>query len=165
MDTFARLLCNTSSINNIYSSNHTLERLSPWQRSWYDLDSLLDMNREANKSNVAIKKMLKYHPNIIDMEPFFEWDIEGDGERNLKALPFIIAWLERAQETVASEFELSYNPATADDWRRVYGNIHKMKLSAIYQFSQAMPLLFVPASHIKDFKGNQNKRKRDIKCE
>ena len=162
-DIFCRLLCNKSSITSIHSSNHTLERLSPWQRSWYDLDSLLDMNREANKSNVAIKKMLKYHPNIIDMEPFFEWDIEGDGERNLKALPFIIAWLERAQEAVASEFELSYNPATTDDWRRVYGNIHKMKLSAIYQFAQAMPLMFVPASHVKggDKIGGTNKRKWD----
>ena len=167
VDTFARLLCNTSSINNIYSSNHTLENLYPWQVG-YELRSLLNMNREADKSHVAIKKILKYHPSI-DTEPFFEWNMEGEGERNLKALPYVIDWFDRARIAVSrSEFKLSHNSAivaATDYWREVYGNIHKMKLSAIYQFSQAMPLLFVPASHIKDFKGNQNKRKRDIKCE
>ena len=38
-----------------------------------------------------------------------------------------------------------------------------MKLSAIYQFAQAMPLMFVPASHVKggDKIGGTNKRKWD----
>ena len=50
-----------------------------------------------------------------------------------KALPYVIAWFEKAEEAVAGEEEWSYN-------------IEERKLSAIYQFAQAMPLLFVPAS-------------------
>ena len=56
------------------------------------------MNRDANKRHVAIRKILRYHPNI-DMEPFFEWDLEEEeeGEQTLKALPFVIDWFERAK--------------------------------------------------------------------
>ena len=78
-----------------------------------------------------------------NMEPFFEWNMEGEGERDLKALPYIIEWFERAQGAVAW-FERA--------------KVDERKLSAMYQFAKAMPLLFVPASHIK--RGN-NKRKRD----
>ena len=106
----------------------------PHERSFTgtNLASLLQLNMGPNKSHVAIKKILKYHPNI-DMEPLFDWDMEGGDERNLKALPYVIAWFEKAEEAVADEEESSYN-------------IEGRKLSAIYQFAQAMPLLFVPAS-------------------
>ena len=137
VDIFARFLCNTSSINSIYSSNHTLEKLKLHPVQWHwrgDLAHLLHLNRSTNKSHVAIKKILNFHPNI-DMAPFFEWNTEGEGERDLKALPFVIAWFERAGEAVAGdEGEDSYN-------------IDKRKLSAIYQFAQAMPLLFVLSGH------------------
>ena len=80
------------------------------------------------------------------MEPFFEWNMEGEGERDLKALPYIIAWFERVHEVVVYDV----------DAETLWYEVVKRKLSAIYQFAQAMPLLFVPASHIK---GNENKRK------
>ena len=44
-------------------------------------------------------------------------------------------------------------------WEESY-NIGERKLSAIYQFAKAMPLLFVPVPHGK---GGDNKRKRDHK--
>ena len=90
MDAFSEVLCNTSSIDKIYASNHTLECLMLSQHRGNELVSLLNLNECANKSHVAIKKILKYHPNI-DMEPFFEWNMKGEGEPDLKALPFIIA--------------------------------------------------------------------------
>ena len=135
------LLCNTSSINDTYASNHTLENtgLSYPER----LEFLLDLNKDTNKSHVAIKKILKHHPKI-DMEPLFDWDAE-EGEQNLKALPYVIAWFGRARAAVADDDE-SYN-------------VEEKKLSAIFQFAKAMPLLFVPASHIK--KDDNKKRKRD----
>ena len=91
--------------------------------------AFLRLNEDANKSHVAMKKILKYHLHI-DMEPFFEWNTEGEGERDLKALPYIMAWFERAKEAVAEEERESLG-------------IEEKKLSAMYQFSQAMPLLFV----------------------
>ena len=81
-----------------------------------------------------MKKILKYHPNI-DMSPLFEWDL--DGEQTLKALPYVVDWFERAEEAVAG-----------DEDREDY-QIEKKKLSAIFQFAKAMPLLCVPETHIK----------------
>ena len=127
----AKLICNTASIRDTYSSNHTLEHLVLPQRTAVQETqfAFLRLNEDANKSHVAMKKILKYHLHI-DMEPFFEWNTEGEGERDLKALPYIMAWFERAKEAVAEEERESLG-------------IEEKKLSAMYQFSQAMPLLFV----------------------
>ena len=72
---FCRALCNTSSVNDTYRSNHTLKELVlSDEQEEQDVDHLatvLDLNKGTDKSHVAIKKILKYHPNI-DMEPLFE---------------------------------------------------------------------------------------------
>ena len=88
------------------------------------------------------KKILQNYPNI-DVESLFEWDVEG--EQTLKALPYVIDWSERTKVAVA------------DDGKE-YG-IEERKLSAIFQFAKAMPLLSVPASHCN---GNDKKRKREL---
>ena len=107
-----------------------------------DIRSLLGMNRGTNnKSHVAMKKILRYHPNI-DISPMFEWDSKG--EQTLKALPYVVAWFERAQEAVTSDEGVHYG-------------IHAKKLSSIFQFARAMPLLFVPVSQNKV---DDKKRKR-----
>ena len=69
-ETFFRLLCNTSSIIDTYASNHTLCEICFGARP-ADSKALLEMNRGANKKDVAIKKILIYHPNM-DMKPLFE---------------------------------------------------------------------------------------------
>ena len=139
-DDFSKLLCNTSSVNSIYFSNHTLEKLklSRDGRIGQKLSFFLLLNEDTNKGRVAIKKILEYHPNI-DMEPLFVLNVEGEDERDLKALPHV-TWFERAAVAGGS------------------GNVDQMKLSAIYQFARAMPLLFVPASHVKL---DNKKRKMD----
>ena len=91
-----------------------------------------------------MKKILKHHPNI-DMEPHFDWDADED-EQNLKALPYVIAWFDKARAAVADDDDESYN-------------IEEKKLSAIFQFAKSMPLLFVPTSDIK--KDVNKKRKRE----
>jgi hypothetical protein len=135
-DIFARVLCNkSSSLNSIYSSNHTLQELNLDQRrDEHMLARLLKMNKGTDKSHVAIKKILMYHPNI-DMEPLFGWNTEGEGERDLKALPHVIAWFDRAT-----------NAVVGDDMQRE--DLDKGKLYTIYQFARAMPLLFVPTERI-----------------
>ena len=143
-NTFSKLLCNKSSINSIYLSNHTLEELYLPQLS--QLAYLSDLNKNRNKSHVAMIKILQYNRNI-DMEPFFEWNTEGEGERDLKALPYVVAWFDKAGEMAAREGIQCYH-------------VDRRKLSAIYQFATSMPFLFVPASHVKV---EGKKRKRDIK--
>ena len=143
---FKNVICDTSSIDATYSSNHTLRQLlnDCWEYQEendeslpQDLVELLNMNRYNSPSDAARLKIIQYHHNI-DMEPFFEWGSED--ERSLKALPFVVAWFDKAEEA-----------GGADD-------IGKKKLSSIYQFAQAMPLMFVPTFHIK---GGDNKRKRE----
>ena len=101
------------------------------------------MNKNTNKSHVVIKKILKYHSNI-DMEQLFEWDSE-EGEQNLKALPYVISWFDRAKVTVATNAEVNDeddgDSADSDNEEESY-NIDGKKLSAIYQFAMAMPTLF-----------------------
>ena len=149
---FPMLLCNTSSINHTYLSNHTLQELYVEDRE-KQLAPLLQLNKGIDKSYVAIKKILRSHPNI-DMEPLFELDME-EGERSLKALPYVIAWFEKAAEAVASDNGVvAWFSSDEDNFSY---DVEERKLSAIYQFARAMPLLFVPASHVK---GDDKKRNR-----
>ena len=138
MDILSKVLCDTSSINAAYSSNHTLQQIVFSFRSSSVCSYLLGLNaRDANKRNVAMKKILKYHPNI-NMEPLFEFE---KGERTLKGLPCVIDWFEEAKTVTDGGDAL----------------VDQQKLSAIYQFALAMPLLFIPTEHTK---GRDIKRKR-----
>ena len=118
---FSKILCDTSSVNNTFLSNHTLESLGVDAVSLpSDVASSLDLNRSSeDKKEVAIKKIIKHHRDF-DMQPFFEWD--------LKVLPIAIKWFERAR-------------SIEDIDETVIG---KNKLGAIYQFIRAMPEVFEP---------------------
>ena len=128
-DAFVELLCNTSSIMDTYHSNHTLHTvLAPLGMK---VNYLSQLNKERNKRHVAIKKILQYHPNI-DMTPLFKLVIE-EGEQNLKALPYVITLFENAMSMTVLPREIF--------------NVHqikRIKLSTIFQFARAMPILFAP---------------------
>jgi len=148
---FTRLVCNTSSISATFCSNHTLTSLLadsiyyPWSTTYVFndeyLSNLLSLNGGTNKSNVAIKKILQHR--VIDMAPLFQLDSED--EWSLKLLPYAIAWFERARKAVSNDIFLP--PQTKRELRT-------RRLAAIYQFTQAMPMLFVP-------KVEDKKRKRE----
>ena len=142
-DSFCKSLCNTSNINSIHSSNHTLEELkiTDDRDVGSKLLSLLLTNEMTNKTHVAIKKILRYLPNI-DMKPFFKLD--GGDEDNPKALPYIIGWFDIAREVVC-----------LDDYDY---QAEEKKLSSLYQFARSMPLMFVPSSHNRV---DDKKRKRE----
>jgi len=151
-DEFCRALCNTSSINDIYSSNHTLETIHIQQDKGDKLNSLLAMNASTkNKRCVAIKKILLYHPHNFDMEPLFDLSLEEDDSgQDLKALPHVISWFKTAREAIRTYY---------NGGNMFVNDLKRRKLSAIYQFVNTMPMLFIPASHDK---GGDKKRKRSI---
>ena len=63
LDAFSQVLCDTSSVNSTYLSNHTLEEVRiNWQT--YPFSTYLEMNAASDKSRVAIKKILRHHSNI-----------------------------------------------------------------------------------------------------
>ena len=122
---FSGLLCNPSTANSTFLSNHTLHTINGCEGTnvpsfWSALKPLLTLNARSNKKEVAIIKILQTH-NDFDMMPFFEWEF--------KVLPLMIDWFERAS---AIFMPRGFEP-----------NIGPRKLSCIYQFVRGMPLLYV----------------------
>ena len=119
---FTKLICDSSSINSTFQSNHTFSYLGVISRT-NPLRSLLALNERDNKKEVAMIKILQHH-NDFDMMPFFEWEF--------KVLPLMIDWFDRA--SAIPRMSVSFG-------RR----IRRGKLSSIYQFIRGMPLLYVEA--------------------
>ena len=122
----ARSLCDTSSINQTYLSNHTLERVYPPHDPPEGNEmsplppakvlELLAMNSDSNKKRVATKKILSYHREF-DMKPFFEWE-------KFEVLPFVVKWFDDAEERMDNDME---------------SIIDTRKLDSVYQFARGMP--------------------------
>ena len=120
-DAFAHILCNTTSIDSIYSSNHTLRNVSS-PSTISDLQHLLDLNYNENKADVARQKILQFHfteennlQEFVDME--------------LAVLPQALSWIGR---DVTSQ--------NGNLWRAIGRNI--LGFSLMYRSLQSMPSLF-----------------------
>ncbi|KAL9178491.1 hypothetical protein ACHAXT_001829 [Thalassiosira profunda] len=119
---FSTVLCDATSANSTFLSNHTLQCLES-RRRWSlplprNLEISLRLNHDSVKKRVALTKILN-HQDDIDMQPLFEWD--------LKVLPSVIQWCERA----------AYYWIESQECNR------KRKLEAIYQFIRGMPNLTI----------------------
>jgi hypothetical protein len=144
---FSKLLCDTSSVSNIYASNHTLQAIgySSCQRS-DELEQLLALNGLTDK-HAAIQKILKYHPDL-DVGPFLrdEWE--------LKLLPLVMSWFERIRGIYISQALRNaprlgprYDTGRAERIRKISveseEEIEKRQLSTMYNFVRGMPLVAI----------------------
>ncbi len=121
---FSKLLCDTSSVNNTYLSNHTLVEIGDYGRGVpSDLAKYLKFNRAPHQFT-AIRKILYSHPDI-DMEPLLRW--------KLKCLPQVVSWLEKVK--TCWSWNLFYYLKESTE------SIKCRQLSAIYKFVRGMPLL------------------------
>ena len=84
----ANVLCNKSSLESIYNSNHTVMKVVRGNIN-HDLESHLRMNENDNKHEVARQKILKYH--FADGEE----NVEEFVEMELAIIPYAIAWMGR----------------------------------------------------------------------
>ena len=94
---FSNIICNKTSLSSIYTSNHKLQQFyagmfSENERPKDHLVSLLELNQNDNKQEVARQKLIRYYfsnddGGIIKVEEFV--DIE------LEVLPHAIAWAGR----------------------------------------------------------------------
>ena len=140
----AKVLCNPSSINATYLSNHTLMGLESEGQTMQNIPSILrkwlKMNKRTNMKKIAMGKILCYHKHL-SMKPFFEWD--------LKMLPIAIKWFD----TAMSLFK------RVDSLQR----IRKRKLSSTYEFVRMFPMFFVPVppKHGRKRKHNMLTRSRN----
>ena len=119
---FSKLLCDISSVNKTYLSNHTLETIHGIPRGHdSDINANLGVNRgnSGDKEFIAMAKILHVH-NHFNMQPFFEWEF--------KVLPLMIDWFEKAD---------SFN------YNIVEEKTKRMKLEAVYEFIKEFPMLYV----------------------
>eukprot|EP00984_Skeletonema_dohrnii_P014715 scaffold6228_cov144-Skeletonema_dohrnii-CCMP3373.AAC.5 len=135
---FLKLICNSSSPNGIYLSNHTLSLLS-----WCDnragrvvkkkILNCLAINKKCDAQNAAKFKIM-YLFLDLDMVPLFQW--------NLKFLPLVKSWFD----TIT---------APNDDF---VASIRNRKLSATYKFVKGMPALIVSVFRHSDSAALENQR-------
>ena len=139
-EVYCNLVCDTSNgIDSIYSSHHTIEEMRfSHSNGKYEigprLRSLLDINSIADKYHVAKLKVILFSSNI-DMSVLFEVGGGEDGERTIKALPHVVDTFDSASEAIRTNSKLSHRNEYIE-------TVDKRKLSAIYQFTKAMPTLF-----------------------
>jgi Ran GTPase-activating protein (RanGAP) involved in mRNA processing and transport len=114
---FSKLLCDKTSVNSTYFSNHTLLLIGAFDTP-SDIEDYLKLNK-PHKQASAICKILRSHPDI-DVTPLFEF--------NLMCLPLVVAWFEKAKLYLGEVNE----PA------EVFTN---RQLSAVFKFIRGMPLL------------------------
>ena len=131
------LLCDPSSVNATFLSNHALQYIAEDTNTNANaiLEPLLGLNARNDKKEVATIKILQSHDDF-DMLPFFEWEF--------KVLPLILGWLERAS---AYRMPRGFEP-----------NVDERKLSTIYQFVRGMPVLYVETrlrKELEDIKEEQ----------
>ena len=127
-----------------YSQDEFYEEPFPWDYDprKHDMNAYLQINQIANKSHVAMHKILLQHPDM-DMKPLFE--------RGLELLPYVVEWFEKVKdmptETVIDErINLEDERVVVWDVEIGTGNLYNRKLSAIFKFAKSMPLLFVPGN-------------------
>ncbi len=130
MEAFSKLLCDTSSINNVYSSNHTLEVIGNveyvQEPKHEDVRRYLALNRNSTKLEprqrpiIPMCKILIHYPDLADMKPFFQW--------KLKFLPLVAAWFQKAS-------------ATRTYFKESVEAFECRELSAMYKFIRGVPLL------------------------
>ena len=123
---FTKALCDTSSVNNTYLSNHTL--IEFWNGYIEVLDDLLPQNLarylELNRrysQHAARCKILMSHAHL-DMAPLLDCDWE------LKLLPSVINWFERAKTCTA--LSIGENPILGESDEVFESRI----LTALYEF-------------------------------
>ncbi len=132
---FSRLLCDDSSINNTYQSNHTLEHIGDNYRwasipgrvfrqfcsrgNFHGIPSkvakYLKMNKKYSVKDAARIKIAKKYPDI-PVEVFFQY--------KLKLLPFLVSWFGGFKAPKCH-------------------TLQKRELSAVYKFIRGMPMLVV----------------------
>ena len=142
---FSKLLCDTSSINNTYMSNHTLTCIDVAAPAGM-LDTrpfitdLLEMNAAAQKKDtirdafpwrnqqISMQsltrcKIFMSHPDL-DMEPLFDY--------KLKLLPWVIGWFRKSIRLCGEEVGV---------WKERPHKLRCRELSAVYKFVHGMPML------------------------
>eukprot|EP00985_Skeletonema_marinoi_P026904 scaffold21290_cov156-Skeletonema_marinoi.AAC.5 len=137
---FTTALCDTSSVNNTYLSNHTICNIcieDAGETTPRDISLYLLLNKEHPQYAARCKILMK-HPHL-DMEPLLQW--------GLKFLPLAVAWFERAKPCTT----LTIYDEDSDLRRLVLDEsdeaFESRELTAMYEFVRGMPLEVMKSRH------------------
>jgi len=126
----ADFLCDKTSLNSIYTSNHTLRQ---FYEDFYDppkakdhLKSLLKLNQNDNKQEVARQKLIRYYfsnddGSVVKVEEFVDMELD--------VLPQAIAWAGRDDtghsllyklfQTMPTLFDTDKAKAVGANWKHM----------------------------------------------
>ena len=139
---FSKLLCDTSSVNNTYMSNHTLQSFGhnvqavPGEVISYQTlnggeDQTISGNRRTEQQKVATRKILQNHSHF-NMRPFFEWEF--------KVLPIMMRWFDRSYDCVAVSLS---NRVLVKAAFALEKKIQRLELSVTFDFIKEFPMLYI----------------------
>ncbi len=106
---FSRLLCDASSVNNTYLSNHTLVKIGYgyYMRNTHsDIIEYLELNKALN-CDADFCKILKNHPDF-DIKPLFQWNLKRS-RRSRRSTP--------RPKTTSRETALMFRSCTAAGYK------------------------------------------------
>eukprot|EP00985_Skeletonema_marinoi_P029613 scaffold28378_cov223-Skeletonema_marinoi.AAC.17 len=135
---FSKLLCDPSSINSTYHSNHIIKKIG--ENTPLDIRQHLKLNANPHP---AIHKILKSHTDL-DMEPFFQW--------KLKLLPVVINWFQSARSRMLAN-------DLGESIQRV--SLPGRELSALFKFVRGKPA-FAVTSYCQQLVMNAQAKRRRI---
>lgn len=135
---YNKTLCDTSSINSTYASNHVISSL-PHRSKWSEdqrVAGLLALNSFFSHAPTSEQlrarrslKILHYHSRL-DMKPFLQW-----GEKILRFLPLFVDWFNMA---CYYTYLLAQSRLEGDERHILYEDdiniLERKKLDGIYQF-------------------------------
>ena len=142
---FSRLLCDSSSVNNTYDSNHTISNICG-QHSYGAPNTTrfhIFLNSHFPSKEAATLKILIHHRDI-DVMPFFRW--------RLMFLPLVVDWFERATPCYEAIFRTipREDILHSSDMSALHGfflggpdDYQSRQLSAVYKFVRNMPMLAI----------------------
>ena len=134
----SKVLCDPSSVNNTYFSNHTMEEL--WEQpdpEYYDHDVLSEYEDMVGKDLYLLPELNRIHPQhaaickILMSHKYI--DMKSLLNLNLKCLPLVIAWYERAKPCLAFTV---HNRRVLEESAEVF---QSRVLTALYQFVRGAP--------------------------
>ena len=143
----SKSLCNTSSIDATFLSNHTIVDVGDTPDD--ELNGLVALNKWGySNKQVAMFKILRYHDNF-GMQPLIG--------RDFKILPCMIEWFDKASVALMERAGIQ---------RSLRGqlvgatSLEQKKLTAIYQFICGMSSEFIEALTMHELKEATARKKR-----
>ncbi len=130
---FSSVLCNTSTVNNTYLSNHTI--LALWDEDLGDVDDIdedVSLYLQLNKNypqHAARCKILMNHTHL-NMSPLLQWE--------LKCLPLAVDWFERSKPFTTLSIPINeYEDKTI--FEESDAEFQSRVLTALYEYVRGVP--------------------------